>query len=1123
MISPYAIWIISRCEARLLWRSWAFRLSAGFCLFILFFFNLAISAPFSNAPHHFRSLSGNLPLINIKLLNLYLGLIAAFLTTEFIKRDRQQDTIQTVLVHSFTNVDYLVGKVLGVGTVFAALQLFVLVAVGVNHRFFVPTAFAWQPYLLFTLVATLPTLIFTIGLSGLLVTLLRSQALVFVLMLGISMLFLIVLGHQFFYYFDIFAFWIPLIYSDFVGLGNLQQLLLVRGTHLLFGLGCIALTALLSSRLRQSLWANLVVALVALGCLGGATWTSVTYLQEKWAARDYREELRAASRKASALPAPSITAYQLEVEHVDRQLTVVAHLSVVNANSAPLDSLLFTLNPGLQVGEVTADGSPLSFLREEHLLRVALPAVLAPGDSCRLQISYGGTIDERFCYLDIDKERYEGRYQMFLYSMPKAYAFVTSDFLHLTPESAWYPLGGVPPGTAFPAAGRRDYARYRLSIRLPREWTAISQGSVEVDSTKRALTYRFETEEPVPQVSLTAGRYEQRQLSVDDVTYTLAFLPGHDYFDAYLDSVGPVLPELIREIRNDYEAALGLEYPHRRLSLVEVPIQFFAYRRLWTIAQEAVQPEIIFLPEMGTLCEGCDFKRMKRRSTRSQERANQAESTEEIQSDYLRTFAMLDLLGMQDAGTTDLSQNSSLETGYKILPNYLSFATHLSSTRWPVLNYAFESYFRERVAPPQNTNSRQWHGLTGAEQANLALKEHGLAELLDDADLEGRIRETAINVKGRQLLLLFAAALGPERFAEQFTAFVEENRYRHLSEIALIEFIRGLGDVDPEKMIDAWYSAAELPGYQVERTDSYLVRDGERTRTQVELDIANPTGVDGLVEVNFRYRQTELIPWWERRRTQSDYAQMISLPAGTRKKIGFLLDQPAAEMILDTYVSRNIPSLIHVPFREEQKIRKRAEPFSGERTELLESDAEDKAIEYLVDNEDEGFEVLEAEQANWLRRFLVDLFHLKKRAIPYIGMRWWHPPGTWEATTDRRFFGRFVLSGYYKKSGDGRSKVAWRTEIGQEGDYDLYFYCGLLDELRRGRSRRGGERSLNLLVYHEDGVEDLDLDVQEAEEGWNHLGTYRLAAGPAHVELSDRGTGRCIIADAVKWVKKSEQ
>ena len=61
---------------------------------------------------------------------------------------------------------------------------------------------------------------------------------------------------------------------------------------------------------------------------------------------------------------------------------------------------------------------------------------------------------------------------------------------------------------------------------------------------------------------------------------------------------------------------------------------------------------------------------------------------------------------------------------------------------------------------------------------------------------------------------------------------------------------------------------------------------------------------------------------------------------------------------------------------------------------------------------------------------------------------------------------------------------------------------------------------MNLQVYHDEGVEPVKLDLAQLEEGWNHIGTYRLPAGSAYVELTDKADGRAVIADAVKWVEK---
>lgn len=1136
MLHFYAIWIVARCEARLLWRSWAFRLFSAFCLLFLCFFNFAVISPISNSSHYFRSVSGHLPLFNLKLFNLYQGVIAAFLAAEFVKRDRRQDTAQTIFVRSFTNLDYVIGKLLGLFLLFGGLQLISLGSIGAIHRFFADVPFAWQPYLLFPLIITLPTLIFTVGFTWLLISLLRNQALVFVCVLGISF-FCFALGQRFYHLVDIFAFFLPLAYSDFVGLNNLDQLLFIRLTHILFGLTCVGLTALLTPRLRQSPSALIAALLLVLGCGAGASWIGMTYIDQQKENDGYRQTLRSLSRSAAPLPAPKVTACSLAVHRPGQELAIDAHLTAVNPHRAILDSLLFTLNPGLQIIAAQIDGHPVPLSRDEHLLWLHPDTPLAPGDSCRLVLSYRGLLDQRFCYLDVDDERFTGPYKFWLFTPPKAYAFVGPEFLHLTPESGWYPVPGLSPGAAFPAATTRNYFSFRLSTTVPSNWTAFSQGAAVVDTADGELTYHFHPEQPLPQISLTAGPYEIRKIDVDDVTYSLAILPNHDYFEAYFDSIGPVLPETIRGLKNDYEAALGLEYPYSRLSLVEVPIQFFSYRRLWTVAQEVVQPEILFLPEMGTLLEGADLRRMRRQSTRSQERANQAESAEQLQADYLRTLARLDFLGLQDPGTTDISQNRSLEARWHLLPQFLSYVTHISSTRWPVLNYAFEAFFQERIIPPANTWRRRWRGLTDAERANLVLQKHSLAALLalsnkvetesleeemeetekteETEKVAEHIREAAIRARGRQLLLLLASRIGLDDFDDALTDFAAAGRHRAIDDRELLALLEELGAEEPEAMFEAWYRTPALPGYQVESAEAFLVRDGERTRTQVEVDLGNPTDIDGLVKLNFRFRQDQFTSWWERQRAGWDYSHVVPLPARTRRKVGLLLDQQVAELIVDTYVSRNIPSLIFFGFGE-QTLRKNARPFSGFRDEPI---AAADSTEIIVDNEDEGFALLAPEKTSRLRTFLLDLFGKKEKRDLYVGLNIWRAPGSWKAATDHRLYGRFVRSGYYKESGEGNSKVAWSAAIPEEGEYDIYFFCGPADDLY-SRKRTEGEHIFELLIHHEDGVDALSLDRSELEKGWNHLGSFHLATGTARVELTDATAARAVIADAVKWVKQ---
>ncbi len=90
------------------------------------------------------------------------------------------------------------------------------------------------------------------GLSFLVMSLLRNQAITFVLMLGYVALSLFYLKNKFFFLFDYMAFNIPMTYSDFVGFTNLDTILIHRGMYFLLGLACILFTVLLLQRLPHA-------------------------------------------------------------------------------------------------------------------------------------------------------------------------------------------------------------------------------------------------------------------------------------------------------------------------------------------------------------------------------------------------------------------------------------------------------------------------------------------------------------------------------------------------------------------------------------------------------------------------------------------------------------------------------------------------------------------------------------------------------------------------------------------------------------------------------------------------------------------------------------------------------
>jgi hypothetical protein len=229
-----------------------------------------------------------------------------------------------------------------------------------------------------------------------------------------------------------------------------------------------------------------------------------------------------------------------------------------------------------------------------------------------------------------------------------------------------------------------------------------------------------------------------------------------------------------------------------------------------------------------------------------------------------------------------------------------------------------------------------------------------------------------------------------------------------------------------------------------------------------------------------------------------------------------------------------------MPFRP-VKPKANVKPLDGEVSKPFVNPESDSRDVFIVDNEDAGFEMLsDHNNENWLRRSLRRLFRSDNNNKPYVSMNIFRPPDTWKKVTGQDFYGQFVRSGCFKKSGEGKDKIAWNVLLDKPGDYDIYFYNEIpiwaqrgfrrgMDRQARDRQTRGrqsGSRRPRInpgkkyfSIYHEYGVDEIVFDLNETISGWNLLGTYRLPAGKNKIELTDKNDSGYVTADAIKWVK----
>ncbi len=1117
MLSFYNVWTVARFEVKTLLRSWFFRIFAGISVAILILMNLLMLTGVGNTPWQFRGISSSIPYGSLLLLNVAQAVIAVFLASDFLKRDKKLDTTEVVYMRSMTNGDYVLGKTLGIFLVFMALNFAALLVVGIFNLFCKDVPLNLPAYFYYPLLISVPTLVFIFGLSFLLMVLIRNQAVTFIVLLGYIATTLFFLGKTFHYLFDYMAFNVPMMYSDFVGFGNLTEILIHRGIYFSLGISFIFATILLLRRLPQSVLMQRVSLVLTVIFLSGGVVLGSVYLSRLYKGSSQRQKMVDLNNQLITAPKVTLTHCYLDLKHLGDKIQVNAMIVFRNETSKPIDQYIFTLNPGLHVREVHGQAN-LPFHRDSHIFSVQPTNPLEPQSTDSLTIRYDGKISEEACYLDVEDAEREKLYRVWLFNVDKRYSFVTSGYVLLSPESMWYPASGVGYSSDRPEYHTQDFVQFRLNVTTDEDLTALSQGKVTVHGSGKST---FEPEHPLPQLSLAIGPYEKRSITVDSVAYNLFTMPKHDYFTPYFQDLGDTLTSLIRDMKQDFEGQLNLTYAYPRLSLIEVPIQFLSYRSIWTVSRETVQPEMVFLPEKGILLQGADFAQSSRWEQRRSERSNQVSTPTESQSQLFRRFATSTFMseGMMSrfrrrGPFPGLGQDNS----YVLYPNYYTFVNYLKSERWPMLNLALESFLSKQAEDDMFQSMRSFMGLSDQERANLALSGHTLVELMADPDKRDVVHDV-LESKGDYLFTLLQSKIGTEALGDFLEEILTEYRFRTLDVNAFNQALKDRFNFDFIPHIDRWYSSRQSPGFLISDIRSYQVLDGDRTRSQVIFTVSNPEPTDGLLNVSFRTGRPGGPPGMGGPRFMmgsgdADVERIVSMSPNQSKEVGVVLDSPPRMMTVNTLISKNLPSIISHPF-EKLELSRSAVPFDGERIldhspQLLEPHA------IVVDNEDEGFQVYNPTSTSFLKR----LFRISpsKDEEKYIGVRFWRPSTKWVATTGSDFYGKYIRSAYYTRAGNGDRKVAWNTMIPESGNYDIYSYANRMRQFP-GRRRRESDEQYHFLVYHDDGFDEVILDMKNAESGWNFLGTFHLSADSARVELTNESQGRIVFADAVKWVK----
>jgi ABC-type transport system involved in multi-copper enzyme maturation permease subunit len=1132
VIRPAEVWAIARSELRLtrrLARYWVFVSIAALAAilnYVNFYFVHYFFSPYSASaaaanPRFFMSQFG----VNFVLLFL-LGVV--FLGFDLRARDRRERIVEVLDALPITNLELVAGRAIGL---LLASWIPMLVLIGLVSIVAAILGNPLEPYstIAAALFMAVPGFTCSIGLVYLLTVVLRHRLAAAVVSLAV------IIGSFF-----VSLWWIPVWATPFIDVTGGYAVpfptdlapqmitlpgLLQRLGFTLAGAGFLMLTAAFHPRRDDSRRSTLTLAalatiVVAAGLVGSMARDNYRPIQlgRAWlAAHEARRDE----------PVPDIVSVAGSVKlDPPRSVAIDLDLRFRAPADEGLDRALFTLNPGLVVQSVTdASGSALQFDHKDGMLDVVLSGRLEPGASSSIALVAAGLPDDRFSYLDAAINPLE---------LPAAKAQIVvlgyepmvfrKKHVSLLPGLRFLPASGTEAGRGDPRRRAPDFHEVDLEVEVPEGWLVAGPGRRQEPQTHAAAgseRFRFAPHGFVPEVALVAGPFESRSVEIDGVLLELLLHKGHL---ANLEFFADAAPEIERWLteRLDEVRRVGLDYPYDALTLVEVPMILRGFGGGWRQDSTLIQPALVLMRESGfpTARFSAAEERFERERDseggvpRAKREGLERFFENDINGGNPFIAAARSFFGFQTAGSgaagvpldwvceTLSSQVLAERTGY--------FSVHF-------FDQDFGNDF-QRAAMAMDNEDRIGdtysqvliHMLTSKPE----IWDQALGVSLGDLDptADPKLAVDVLNLKAGAMARSLLDALGRERAGRFLAALRQRTAGGTFSRADVIAAGSAVGE-ELESWLAVWIDETLLPGFTVGSIDYQRIPDAAdgSMRYQTTVVVRNEEEPPGLLRLEYRTeRETEddNVQPWER-------SEPVLFAGKSAVAIGLTTSAPLRSLRVAPYLALNRdPFSVQLPTLDAEAIVQ-AEAFSGSRpVEWTEPLVE--AI--VVDDLDSGFALDESGGQGMLRvAGRGDAEEQLDQGLPVSqGMR----PSRWSRMSMPQAFGKYRRTMAVVRAGDGKRNAVFSTELPRAGTWQLEYHMPSRPSDARTR-RHPGTWALTLSDV---GGEDRDLtfDAEQAEAGWNAVGTFHVERGEVQVKVSDRTDGDYVVADAIRWVAVAE-
>ena len=1086
---------VARYERKMLLRTTKFRILGGIGVFIPVLLGIGFALAEANGVALPIGIDAYIPFYVYSFLQT---IVIAFIVGDFRAADEQAHIYEVVAGRPISTAEIVAGKYLGVVSALVLLSLGVLLlTLGIQAAKISMTGnpFNVEPYIAYLALMNLPALIFMSSLTFFLGALLRRQAAVALIVIGYLLVVIAFLGRRYDGIYDFGAFFAPLYYSDLIGLADVTQVGLKRLFYILLGIGFFGFSIDRYPRLAHSLtarWFGRGCALTGFGLAAGLYFWMDARVQD---GRAHRQSLLAQQEAVAHLPVAEIAHYDLNVTLLDRDpLAASGTITLKNPHETPLDTLILSLNPGLEIQSLTrGDGQAIAWERIGSAIRVIPDSPLKSDQKLGLTLEYAGDIDADGFDLQREKARPKLPKRRNVFNKGSLTAWIRNESVFLPPRSRWYPVAGVDYG--YENARPVSFSTADLQIAYPRGLEVITQGQAgDADTLDTRVARRWVVEKPVPVLSLNAGVYRVYRATIHDIACALYAHPSHSRPVKFFEDAQGEITRALGQIMDAMEQESGMTYPYPSLSLVEIPFHIQWYYEGWEEKGGLTLPGVLMVEEDVFMQQ-----QFTRNFARYQKASRGNREPKDIKKDLLVRAVFSTFFSKEESGNASgglfrspVVQLWAYDKQFvgdhhallkKGMPMYLQddLSTDMTS--------AFFSRRRGGFGDRGRGGSRGSRGGfgdsrirgSGARWDTLVAKmqRKSFAEL--DPKKQAGLYRQVLDAKGPALFQMMEAFWGEDTFRSVLDDIEQNHKY---DDIDFSTFERAaIGDTTDsensrklQRLVNDWIFGTEIPGYTLTRVKAMKMDDGfGMVVYQLIVRIKNSEPGRGYVQITASGRGDEAV-------------KGVEIEGGREIEVSMVLwDQPFRVMV-EPFFARNRRPLVS-PVRVPEKV---TAGFPTAYTKDVTGD-ESGPLEIVVDNDDDGFSMPIRRETRYFRPGLKG-DNWREHAMPMA-------------------FGRFETNYRRKRGGDGAQPAVWTARIPKAGLFDVGFYFVDPSVARRARI---GER-FTLTVFHGGRADTLEMERDRMKAGWNHLGRYAFAEGEeAVVELSDRAE-RGLYADAVRW------